>query len=234
MNFAFASDAVPAKKWVAIEASHYAWHKGAAPYTFAVEEGHGRGNETSPRLDIVDPSGKSVTVAAGGGWTTLTGDQMLAPPVRDNLLHSNYLFLTAKLANAAGEPMLFVFGQPDASESGAMRVIALDPKGVPRVVLAEGTYRLMALEDLDHDGENEVIGARTLSQSSGACTKSYDPISVFKLTATRDRLVYSKALSRIYMEAHRMEWAGPKAREDIDVSTCGTNKGRIVPKSAER
>ena len=218
-------------KWHALETTHYVWRKGAAPYTFVIEDdvsGIGQGDETSPRLTITAPSGKTTVVAAELGWTTLTEDESLAPLVRDNLVRSKYLYLTPKLTSAAGEPALIVFGSPGGSDPGAIRILMLDAPGAPRIVLSEDTFALDAIADLDHDGVPEVIGYRSFSQMFNDCLKTYDPVSVFTFTPARDKLVYDEALSRRYMAARHLEWAGPTVREDVGVVTCGKNRGHIA------
>ena len=231
---ATAADApAPVAKWMAMETTHYVWRKGAGAYTFVIEDdrsGVGSGDETSPRLKVVTPDGHATIAAAELGWTTLGEDESLAPLVADNLVRSKYLYVTAKLANARGEPALIVFGSPGGDDPGAIRVIMLDAKGAPRIVLAEESFDLAEIGDLDGDGVPEVAGYRTFAQMFNDCVKTYDPASVFKLTPARDRLVYDEALTRKYMAAHGMEWAGPKVREDVGVSVCGKTVGRVVPK----
>ncbi len=219
-----------AQKWVVIETSHYVWRANGAPYTFLIEEYLGNlesGYETSPRLKIVGPGGKATVIAAEPGFTTIDNTD-LSKLTHDNLVHSHYLYLTRKLTGAATEPALIVFGGPISSDPGGIRIVMLDKGGAPRVVLAEDSFDLIEIIDLDHDGVPEVVGQRSSSQLFNDCVKTYDPVSVFKFTPVRDRLVYSEALSRHYMKAHGLEWAGPKMREDIGVSLCVLNKGKIV------
>jgi len=227
-----AADAAPVSKWGAMETTHFVWRKGTAPYTFIIEDDRsnvGQGDETSPRLKIVGPDGKALVVAAEFGFTTTNDDPDLAKLVRDNLIHSKYLYVTPKLRNAAGEPALIVFGLPGGSDPGALRIVMLDAKGAPRVVLAEDTLDLAGIADLDRDGVPEVIGYRSLSQMFDDCLKTYDPPSVFRFASpARGRLVYAEVLSKRYAEAHGLEWAGPKTREDVGVVTCGANRGHIA------
>lgn len=200
-----------------------------APYTFIIEQDHPDtpAEEGTARLRVIAPGGaETVYEIEDGVFPILEGG--LAPPVGDNLLRSKYLYLAPKLANARGEPALVVFGGAFASDPAAIRILALNATGAPYVLLSEETFWLAAIKDLDGDGVPEVVGYRSLSQTWNDCVKTYDPVSVFKFNAARDRLEYSEPLSRAYMKARGEEWAGPKVREDVGVSTCGANKGHIV------
>lgn len=223
---------ITAPRWHPIETTRYAWRKDAAPYTFIIEEdrpGAGHDDENSPRLRIDVPGRGEVIYTIPDGWYSIAEQgENLQPPVADNLIHSKYLYLAPKLTNARGEPALLLFGGAFASDPAAIRILALNAAGVSYVLLSEETFDLAEIKDIDGDGVAEVVGYRSLSQTFNDCVKTYDPVSVFRFNAARDKLVYSEALSRKYMEAHDAAWAGAGAREDVGVSMCGANKGHIV------
>ena len=79
----------------------------------------------------------------------------------DNLIRSKYLYLSPKLRGADGAPALFVFGTPMGDDPGAFRVILLDAKGAPHIALAEDTFDLSEIKDLNGDGVPEIAGHRT-------------------------------------------------------------------------
>ena len=77
-----------------------------------------------------------------------------------------------------------------------------------------------------------LIGLRAWRQSAAPCRVTYDPYAVFDaaVNGSSPRVRYSEAKSRAYNLAHYV-WAGPDARADITVDTCGP-RPRLVRQPA--
>jgi hypothetical protein len=140
---------------------------------------------------------------------------------KSNLLKSKYVFVSKALTNRSHDPLVVVFGAPEDPDPGAIRVLHLGAGGKMETLLSYDNFQIVSIADLDHDGVAELIGRRSFSQMDTKCLSTYDPISVFRLSAgAAGRFVYDEALSKAYNLSHRYVWAGPNAREDVAVDLC--------------
>ncbi len=213
-----------------IEAQAFAWLSGRAPYGLRIE-GKPDNEAGLPTLRVAGLDGPPLVVRAEGGLVPYA--EGLLPPLASHpgqTLASRYVYSSASLRDREGRPLIVVFGYAFASDPGAIRVVGLDSARRPRVLLADETFALADVRDLDGDGVPELIGRRSLSQTSGECRATYDPYAVYRLGASGElRFRYSERLSRKYNLGHYV-WAGPRAREDIAVSGCGRPPKIVRPR----
>ena len=178
-------------------------------------------SEDSPRLRFVDRRLNFIVTAPGGLVPLSNARPPGHPSAPSSDLGSKYLFAQPSLKDRNGFTLFIAFGHAYASDPGSIRVISTDAKGARYLALSDDTFDLHGTLDLDHDGIRELIGRRSLSQSSGKCAFSYDPYTVYRLS-NRGQFEYSPDLSEAYNRAHYV-WAGPRGREDITVNPCSAN-----------
>jgi len=213
------------------ESTAVVWRSGAPPYVLRLTSSTDSDSETGPRLSIRTPRGRTVVVSLPGGLVPI--NRGLADPAAasDNLIRSTYLYLTPRLRDAQGTPLLLAFGWAYASDPGGLVILALTPHGEPAEVFRSKAFELTNLVDLDGDGAAEIVGRHTLGEKWGRCFETYDPYSVYRLIRSpTPRAVYDTALSRAYNIAHYFGWAGPKAREDLTIVRCAPDGPRIMDK----
>lgn len=199
--------------WRTVEAIHFRWRKGGDQYRVIVESA-GQGMEDS-RL-LISVGRDDYFLSLPGGFATISDAWLDRKLAAQNLLKSNYLYLTPRLSNAEGAPMLFVFGEAKASDPGSLHVLSLDKTGYPVEVFGDDNFQLTSLRDLDGDGVAEIVGKHCLPQLSGAGVSTYDPYSVYRVPRT-GKAAYSLALSRSYNLRHYYGWVGRDCREDVRV-----------------
>lgn len=222
------------RNWNTLETVRYIWRKNQPEYQFTVEENSA--SRGPPRLRIQYPHGGGLTITLDGGVVPIAdgvlNDHAL---IADNLIKSKYIYISPKLRNAYGEPMLIIFGWAYGSDPGSIRIVALDSHGVPRIVFSAQTFLLRRIVDVHNGRSLEVIGLRSMSQRSG-CLETYNPYIVYSLSLPRGSgFIYSEGSSLKYNDEHYFGWAGPKATERIAVVLCKHGYGRILPwKEAER
>ncbi len=214
--------------WTPIESMRYIWRKNDPAYLLTVEE-NSAGRE-SPRLRIQDPHGSNLTIALDGGVVPiadglLDNDALIA----DSLIKSKYIYMSPKLRNARGEPMLIIFGWAYGSAPGSIRIVALNSHGTPQILFSAQTF-LLTRTVTRHNGRNlEIIGVRSMTQKSG-CLETYNPYIVYRLSLHRGTaFTYSEESSRKYNDEHYFRWAGPKATERIAIVLCKRGYGRVLP-----
>jgi len=217
--------------WQAIETTTFNWTK-HGPHTFVLESNSGNEPELRLRIKIKDKPDAIVSVP--GGIIKLNGETMDQGLTADNLLHSAYLYLTPKLHDSAGRPMLILFGEAFASDPESLRILALDKNDSMIEVFKSDSFRLTALIDLDGDGRSEIVGQHCFSQRWGTCFLTYDPYSVYRIqTGTSLKASLSLALTKSYNLKHYYGWAGPDCSEEIAVVQCAP-KGEPRVMSAKR
>lgn len=119
------------------------------------------------------------------------------------------------------------------SDPGSLNIVALNQRGVPAVVFSSKTFQLTAIKDLDGDNQPEIVGLHCLSQEWGTCMTTYDPFSVYRLSAQTGKAVRSIVLSRAYNLKNYYGWAGPNCSEQIAVVKCAP-KGKPKVMSTKR
>jgi hypothetical protein len=222
-------------KWQTVETTTFRWRKGGSPYTLIVES-PGRDAENG-RLRIKVPGRRDFMLPVSDGVATISDGLLDKKGAADNLLNSDYLYLTPKLKSSEGTPMLVMFGGGGGSSPGSLHVLSLDKTGYPIEMFSSGNFELAALTDLDGDGASEIVGKRCLSQMIGTDLSTYDPYSVYRLPRARAGMAsYSLALSKRYNLKHYYGWAGRDCREDVLVALhASKGKPRIVSaKEVER
>jgi hypothetical protein len=181
-------------------------------------------DDDSPRMLVEQPGSKALVIAEGGLVPLSEGLIFNKDFAKANLLKSKYLAL---LPGGRGRPpFLFVLGRAYASDPGSVRVVGIRD-GRATLVLGRDIFEPRAFVDLDGDGAFELVGNPSYAQNDGKCRQTYDPFAVYRLEKD-GWFRYSLALSKRFNEKHYYGWAGPKAREDVRVITCGKFKGRIV------
>jgi hypothetical protein len=222
-------------KWHTVEATTFRWRKGGDTYTSVVKSA-GQGTEDT-RLLIEVPGRRDFWVSLPSGVVTISDGWLDEKLAAGNLLKSNYLYLTNRLKNEEGTPMLIVFSAAKASAPGGLRVLSLDKTGYPVEVFSDDNFQLTSLTDLDGDGIAEIVGKHCYSQLSGEDISTYDPYSVYRLPRSRaSKATYSLLLSRSYNLKHYYGWAGRDCREDVLV-VLHPHKGKpriVSAKEAER
>ena len=186
------------------------------------------GDEDSPRLTVAasydvkgGDGGYALQITREGGLETLKVALAEQDGLPANGLTSAYLYAPGPV-DPAGPRYFMVFGRAFASDPGGITVIHAGAKGAT-TLLSDDTFLLEAIADLDHDGLPELIGHRSLSQSFNDCMATYDPYTVYRQATPTGAFKAAPKLSRSYTLAQGYPWAGPKAREDIGVSHCGTH-----------
>jgi len=223
----------PARTWLPVERSAYAWRAGTAPYQFIVEALRGDSSDDEHRrLRIAVPGHDAVVIAPSEGlgrlFDSLGLGAMDRPLLAGNLVKSNYAFLSGALRSARGEPLLLVFGF-GGEDPSSLQVFALDAKGVPTPVFEAESFYPVAFTDLDGDGQREMVGLHSFAQAYGSCQKTYDPYDVYRAPARAgDSMRYDSALSEDYTRKELGGWAGRKTREDVAVVECDTRHPRVV------
>jgi hypothetical protein len=221
--------------WHSVETTDFRWRKGGETYTFVVESDGQETEETE--LFIQVPGKRDFWLSVPGGVVKASDGWLDKKLAAENLLKSNYLFLTNRVTNGKGSPMLFVFGGAKASAPGSLRVLSLDKTDYPVEVFSDDNFQLTSLADLNGDGIAEIIGKHCYSQLSGEDFSTYDPYSVYRLPRSRaGKATYSLALSRSYNLRHYYGWAGRDCREDVLV-VLHPRKGKpriVSAKEAER
>ena len=189
--------------WNTVEQVSYPW-TGAQNYVFTVEAAAptasgGGAVEDSPELRITGPRHTSLVVSVSGGLVTKSQGVSRQSLLKDDLLSSQYLYLSPRLVGQNHAPALIVFGWAYASDPGSIRVIALDASGRAHVAFASDTFLLEDIVDLDGDGIDELVGRPSLSQKFGGCLETYDPFAVYRFFqhSTTDRALFRKTKQSI-------------------------------------
>ena len=216
-------------KWQAIETTRYEWSKKSVSQTLIVE----KRNDEEFRLRIETPGRADFLLPIVNGAVRLDDEIINKQLVADNLLNSSYLYLSPKLRDRSGRPMLIVFGEAMGSDPGSLNIVALNQTGVPKVVFSSETFELTAIQDLDADNQPEIVGLHCLSQEWGTCLTTYDPYSVYRFNPRSGSAVRSLALSKTYNLKNYYGWAGPNCSEQIAVVRCDT-KGKPRVLSAQK
>jgi hypothetical protein len=217
-----------------IEKTAFPWLKTGRPYTFILESVEGA-NENRLRIEV--PGRHDFILSVPGGIVTVNDGLLNKKLAADNLLKSNYLYLSPKFTDIKERSMLFVFGSAYGSSPGSVRVLSLDQSGYPVEVFSSNEFEVTALTDLNGDGIAEIIGKRCLSQISGTCLSTYDPYSVYRLPRSGvGKAMFSLTLSKAYNLKHYYGWAGPHCREDVTVVLCAPKGQRRMmnAKKAEK
>lgn len=210
--------------WRVVETTKFDWSKSASSQTFILEERH----EKEFRLTIQTPGRTDFILPVPNGFVVLRDDLVMKQLAADNLLSSSYLYLSPRLRDRLGRPMLVVVGEALASGPGSLAIIRLDRKGFPRIVFSSEEFELTATEDLDADGRSEIVGLHCLSQAMTEELSTYDPVSVYRLNRRTDKAVFSLALTKAYNLKH-YAWAGPECSEKTLTIWCaGENKPLVM------
>ena len=222
---------VLATKWQVIDQSELRWVPGQGAYGVAIDQptrGPGSTHEWQ-RIRIRTPDGRVFETRSGPGPLVRVREASLDSSLfLDNEAKSPFLYLSPKLRNPSGTPMLILFGWAYASNPGSLMVFSLDRTGFPIEAFSTNEFDLTSIKDLDGDGIPELIGRPTLSQCGGCDRCSYDPYAVYRfLDAGAGKATYSVGLSQKYNEAHYV-WAGPTASEQIVVNHCDLKRPRLV------
>ncbi|HEX7333663.1 MAG TPA: hypothetical protein VF290_19335 [Pyrinomonadaceae bacterium] len=214
--------------WQAIETTSWQWEGTNRPHTLILET---RGDECRLRVETFGQPELVVPIA--NGVVRLDNEIVNQKLIADNLMKSSYFYLSPKLRDQSGRPMLLVFNDAIASDPGGVHIVALDRKNLPVVVFSSDAFELLAITDIDHDKHPELVGVHCLSQSWGTCFSTYDPYSVYRFSSRSGKAVLSVPLSRKYNLKHYYGWAGPGCSEEIAVVRCAP-KGKPRVMSAER
>jgi len=172
----------------------------------------------------------SIAPANGGdGWAPSETLRVGSPAA------ANYTFTVEA---RAGDPTTtrMRFSAPDGQTGG--RQYEGDPSWVQIAGLRDGRVdagdplRLNLVDVAWTTNGATLIGLRAWRQSAAPCRVTYDPYAVFDaaVNGSSPRVRYSEAKSRAYNLAHYV-WAGPDARADITVDTCGP-RPRLVRQPA--
>ena len=215
-------------KWQVIETTRFEWNKSTGSQTFVLE----KRNDDEFRLRIQTVGRADFVLPIAYGVERLDDETRDKQLVADNLLTSSYLYISPKLRDRSGKPMLLVFGEPMGSDPGSLNIVALNQRGVPTVVFSSETFELTAIKDLDGDNQSEIVGLHCLTQEWGTCMTTYDPFSVYRLSAQSGKAVRSIALSKAYNLKNYYGWAGPNCSEQIAVVKCAP-KGKPKVMSAK-
>ena len=214
--------------WQSIETTKLEWSQTDRPHTLILET-----REDEYRLRIETHGRPDFVLPIANGVVPLNEQTVDQKLIADNLMKSAYFYLSPKLRDQSGRPMLLIFGEAIASDPGGLHIVALDRKDRPMVVFSSKTFALTAITDLDRDKRAEIVGLHCLSQLWGTCFSSYDPFSVYRLGNRSGKAVRSLPLSKKYNLKHYYGWAGPSCSEQISVVLCAPHgKPRIM--SAER
>ena len=116
--------------------------------------------------------------------------------------------------------LMFFMGEAVASDACALLVIGFDPKGHPYKLLEKKSLEVTSFVQSTNDKPALIIGKPTLSQvlgnidnpTSGPYATTYDPFTVYVLSAPAEKAVYSLEESRLYNQQHYI-WAGPNSSE---------------------
>jgi hypothetical protein len=212
-------------EWKSIETTKFDWGKTNCPYTLILEMR--LDDEYRLRIERVGHADFVLPIAIG--VVRLNDEIVDQKLIADNLVTSSHFYISPKLKDQLGRPMLLVFGEAIASDPGGLHIVALNQKGVPLVVFSSEAFELRAITDVDHDKRPEIVGLHCLSQLWGACFSTYDPYSVYRVSHRSGRAVLSVPLSKKY----NYGWAGPSCSEQTAVVLCAP-KGKPRIMSAER
>src|SRR5574338_1639775 len=107
--------------WHSIETIKFDWAKTNHLYTLTLE----KRQDDESRLRIETPDHPDFVLPIANGVVrpkNEIGDQKL---IADNRVQSSYFYLTPKLRDQFGRPMLLIFGEAIASDPGGLHVVAL-------------------------------------------------------------------------------------------------------------
>ena len=130
--------------WQAIETTKFEWGKTNGPYTMILEKRH-----DEYRLRIETPGHADFVLPIAIGVLPLNDEIVDQTLTADNLVKSSYFYLSPKLKDQSGRPMLLVFGEAFGSDPGGLHIVALNQKGVPLVVFSSKAFELRAITDDD-------------------------------------------------------------------------------------
>lgn len=215
--------------WQVIETTTFEWNKSSGSQTFILE----KRNDDEFRLRIQTRGQPDFLLPIAYAVVRLDNELLDKQLVADNLLSSSYLYISPKLRDRSGRPMLLAFGEPMGSDPGSLNIVALNQRAAPIVVFSSETFQLTAIKDLDGDNRSEFVGLHCLSQEWGTCMTTYDPYSVYHLDDRSGKAVRSLALSKAYNLKNYYGWAGPNCSEQIAVVKCAP-KGKPRVMSAKR
>lgn len=214
--------------WKPIETTRWEWGQADRPHTLILET---QGDEARLRIETFDLPDFVLPIA--NGVARLDNEIVNQELIADNLMKSSYFYLSPKLRDQSGRPMLLVFNNAIASDPGGVHIVALNRKNLPLVVFSSAAFELSAITDIDHDKRPEVVGVHCRSQLWGTCFSTYDPYSVYRFSNRSGKAVLSVPLSRKYNLKHYYGWAGPGCSEEIAVVLCAP-KGKLRVMSAAR
>lgn len=143
------------------------------------------------------------------GWRGFSGESALAetPLAARNKLRSGRIALVPVEDVKFARQWLFMIRDPQFPNNPfGLSAIRLDKAGVPSNAFDNDSFMLMAIEDLDQDGEPELIGIACLGQGNDDYT-TYTPYSVYRGSAA-GKAEYDQALSERYTRANYPGWVG--------------------------
>jgi hypothetical protein len=217
--------ATPAPSWRPVETTHI----GAYTLTVESEANADDANpDNSPRLEIAAPGGHTTILSLTGGLVAVKDAMHTRALVATNKLHSKYVFAADALRDrASGDRLVVVFGAGEDPGPDAIRVLHLAANGQVQTLLADDSFELAAITDLNKDGVPELAGYPSYSEMDTKCLETYDPRGVYRLNGAQ--YVYDEALSKTYNLTHHYVWAGSGPREDLAVDICLKAGPKLVP-----
>ncbi len=146
-------------------------------------------------LKIKFSSGKQISVYNLGDWVNMNKEQEEYFHAINNV-NSNR-FIIAEISKEKN--LLFLFGYSYASSPGKLTIIELRKNNA--IPVFQAGFDLQKIEDIDNDGEKEIIGYRYFSErccyeDSISVGATYNPFHVLKMV--NDTLVTDTGLSENY------------------------------------
>lgn len=221
--------------WVVQESLAVTWQPGASPWTFLVERplDSASADLVGPRVRLRDAAGHEVVFADSlgpGGLDSVVHGLWDTALRRENAVPSGWIYATPRLRTAGGAPMLLLFGWGYASSWGTFRLVALGPAGRPVEVLHLGEFGVSGIEDLDGDGQAELLGHPWMGEAIGdvrGCSGTYAPTFVYRV---RPGPVPEAALDSIltvsYNERHHA-WLGFTPNDSLGVRGCRDGRAQV-------
>ena len=222
--------------WVVEESLTVTWRPGASPWTFLVEQplDPDSADLIGPRVRLRDAAGREVVYADSlgpGGIDSVANGLRDAALQRENLVPSGRIYATPRLRTADGAPMLMLFGWGYASSWGTFRLVALDPAGRPVEVLSLGEFGVSGIEDLNGDGQAELLGHPWMGEGMGEpgdCGGTYAPTFVYRVRPRpAPAAALDSALTVGYNERH-YAWLGFTPSDSLGVRGCRGQRVRVV------
>lgn len=185
------------------------------------------------QVRILIPGAPDACFTLPGGLVPLKDGFLDHGLTADNLIRSEYLYLSPGLRNPQGQPALLFAGWAYASDPGSFCILWPSEDGRPHVVLQADTFELAHIVDLDGDGRPELVGWTSDSEELGKGLETYDPSSVYRIKG--DRAVYDLDLSKRYNLDHYV-WLDAKGPRDayLVVTNAPDGKYRLLPEQEAR